>query len=111
MACGNLTTACYGMTAFAFWVVGIIGSLFLSFAFIPQCYRILNTKRAKDISPYYLVILITGSFCLTVYGYGIRDTLVFVLNLYATMANLELMLLKLYYDAKESRIKTANNQK
>lgn len=82
-------------------VFGIIGSVLLSLAFIPQCYRILSTKRARDISAYYMLILISGSFCLTVYGYGIKDTIVFILNLYATMANSELLILKLYYDSKE----------
>ncbi len=81
-------------------VFGIIGSILLSFSFLPQCYRLLSTKSAKDISIYYMMILVGGSFCLTVYGYGIRDPIVFILNLYATMANSELMLLKVYYDRK-----------
>jgi MtN3 and saliva related transmembrane protein len=79
-------------------VFGIIGSILLSFAFLPQCYRLLKTKSARDISAYYMLILVGGSLCLTIYGYGIRDAIVFILNLYATMANTELLLLKLYYD-------------
>lgn len=81
-------------------VFGIIGSILLSFAFLPQCYRMLSTKSARDISAYYVLILVAGSFCLTVYGYGIRDVIVFILNLYATLTNSELLLLKLYYDSK-----------
>ncbi len=84
-------------------VFGIIGSVLLSLAFLPQCYRILSTKHARDISAYYMIVLIAGSFCLTVYGYGIKDTIVFILNLYATMANSELLILKLYYDNKEAK--------
>jgi MtN3 and saliva related transmembrane protein len=80
--------------------IGIFGSLLLAGAFLPQCYRLLNTKRAKDISLYYPLVLSVGSFCLTVYGYGIRDVIVFTLNLYATFTNVELMLLKIYYDRK-----------
>ena len=81
-------------------VFGIIGSILLSFAFLPQCYRLLSTKSARDISAYYILILVAGSFCLTIYGYGIKDMIVFILNLYATLANSELLLLKLYYDGK-----------
>lgn len=81
-------------------IFGIIGSVLLSFSFLPQCYRLLSTKSAKDISIYYMMILVGGSFCLTVYGYGIRDPIVFILNLYATLANCELMMLKIYYDKK-----------
>jgi MtN3 and saliva related transmembrane protein len=81
-------------------VFGIIGSILLSFAFLPQCYHLLKTKSARDISAYYVLILVGGSFCLTVYGYGIKDPIVFILNLYATLANSELLLLKLYYDKK-----------
>jgi MtN3 and saliva related transmembrane protein len=77
---------------------GIIGSILLSLAFLPQAYRLLSTKHARDISAYYVLILVSGSFCLTVYGFGIRDPIVFTLNLYATLANAELLLLKLYYD-------------
>jgi len=77
---------------------GIIGSILLSLAFLPQAYRLLSTKHARDISAYYVLILVSGSFCLTVYGFGIRDPIVFILNLYATLANAELLMLKLYYD-------------
>jgi MtN3 and saliva related transmembrane protein len=80
---------------------GIIGSILLSFAFLPQCYRMLSTRSARDISAYYVMILVAGSFCLTVYGYGISDLIVFILNLYATLANSELLLLKIYYDGKK----------
>jgi MtN3 and saliva related transmembrane protein len=80
--------------------IGVAGSLLLASAFLPQCYRLLNTKSAKDISLYYMLVLVIGSFCLTVYGYGIYDVLVFTLNLYAMLANIELMLLKIYYDRK-----------
>lgn len=82
-------------------VFGIIGSVLLSFSFLPQCYRLLSTKSAHDISVYYVLILVAGSFCLTVYGYGIQDPIVFILNLYATLANSELMMLKVYYDRKK----------
>jgi MtN3 and saliva related transmembrane protein len=80
---------------------GIIGSVLISFAFLPQCYRMLSTRSARDISAYYIMVLVAGSFCLTVYGYGIRDVIVFILNLYATLANSELLLLKIYYDRKK----------
>lgn len=82
-------------------IFGIIGSILLSFSFLPQCYRLLSTQSARDISVYYVLILVGGSFCLTVYGYGIKDPIVFILNLYATLANGELLLLKLYYDNKK----------
>lgn len=81
-------------------VFGIIGSVLLSFSFPPQCYRLLRTQSAKDISIYYMLILAGGSLCLTIYGYGIHDLIVFILNLYATLANCELLALKVYYDGK-----------
>ena len=80
--------------------IGVAGSLLLASAFLPQCYRLLSTKSAGDISSYYLFILIAGSFCFVVYGFGIRDLIVFLLNLYAMLANLELLVLKVYYDRK-----------
>ncbi len=82
--------------------IGIFGSLLLAGAFLPQCYRLLKTKSAKDISFFYPAVLTLGSFCLTVYGYGIHDVIVFTLNLYATLCNFELVLLKIYYDRKGS---------
>jgi MtN3 and saliva related transmembrane protein len=80
--------------------IGVAGSILLASAVLPQFYRLLNTKSAKDISLYYPLVLSLGSFGLTVYGYGIRDAIVFTLNLYATFCNVELMLLKIYYDRK-----------
>lgn len=80
--------------------IGIFGSLLLASAFLPQAYRLLKTRSAKDISLYYPLILFVGSLCLTIYGYGIYDLIVFLLNLYATLCNLSLMLLKIYYDSR-----------
>lgn len=88
------------MAMFPYPEIGILGSMLLAGAFLPQCYRLLNTKSAKDISLYYPLVLSVGSFCLTIYGYGIRDVIVFTLNLYATLCNVELMLLKIYYDRR-----------
>lgn len=85
---------------FPYSEIGIFGSILLAGAFLPQCYRILSTKSARDISIYYLLVLVTGSLCITAYGYGIRDLIVFTLNLYATLCNVELTLLKVYYDRK-----------
>jgi MtN3 and saliva related transmembrane protein len=86
------------MVSVIFSLIGSAGSILLALAFLPQCYRILNTRHTKDISLYYLAILVTGSFCFVVYGYAIGDPIVFILNAYATMANFELVLLKLYFD-------------
>ncbi len=66
----------------------------------------LKTRSARDISAYYVLTLVAGSFCLTVYGYGIRDPIVFILNLYAALANSELLLLKIYYDNKKENTGT-----
>jgi MtN3 and saliva related transmembrane protein len=85
---------------FPYSEIGVLGSLLLASAFLPQCYRLLKTKSAKDISLFYPLVLSVGSFCLTIYGYGIQDVIVFLLNLYATFSNVELMLLKIYYDRK-----------
>jgi MtN3 and saliva related transmembrane protein len=84
--------------------IGIVGSLLLAGAFLPQCYRLLNTKSAKDISFYYPLVLSIGSFCLTIYGYGIKDAIFFTLNLYASFCNVELMMLKIYYDRKGAAV-------
>ena len=86
------------MVSIIFSLIGSAGSILLALAFLPQCYRILNTRHTKDISLYYLAILVTGSFCFVVYGYAIADPLVFILNAYATIANSELVILKLYFD-------------
>lgn len=88
------------MVSLEFSLIGSAGSILLALAFLPQCYRMLNTKHASDISLYYLMVLIIGSFCFVIYGYGINDPIVFILNMYATLANSELALLKLYYDKK-----------
>ena len=92
----------YIMVSVIFSLIGSAGSILLALAFLPQCYRILNTRHTKDISLYYLAILVTGSFCFVVYGYAIKDPLVFILNTYATIANFELVLLKLYFDRKSA---------
>ncbi len=88
-------------------MIGSAGSILLALAFLPQCYRVLNTQHTKDISLYYLAIMVTGSFCFVVYGYGIKDPIVFILNMYAALANFELVLMKLYFDRKSAVIAVA----
>jgi MtN3 and saliva related transmembrane protein len=88
------------MVSFIFSLIGSAGSILLALAFLPQCYRILNTRHTKDISLYYLAILVSGSLCFAIYGYAIGDPIVFILNSYATIANFELVLLKPYFDKR-----------
>lgn len=87
----------------AFQAIGIAGSILLAIAFIPQCYKMLSTRSAKDISIYYLSVIALGSLFMTVYGYGIRDLVVFGLNLYAFLCNVQLILLKLYFDRMQEK--------
>ena len=86
--------------------IGIAGSVLLALAFIPQCYKMLSTRSAKDISIYYLTVIALGSLFMTVYGYGIMDLVVFGLNLYAFLCNIQLILLKLYFDRMQERPST-----
>lgn len=88
-------------------LIGSAGSIILAIAFLPQCYRVLNTKHTKDISLYYLLTMVTGSLCFVVYGYGIHDPIVFILNMYSGTANTELVLLKLYYDRKTDALQAS----
>ena len=44
------------MVTIPYFEIGIVGSLLLAGAFLPQCYRLLNTKSAKD----HLVLLSAG---------------------------------------------------
>ncbi len=92
---------------FPYSAIGVFGSILLAVAVLPQLYRLLQTKSANDISLYYPLVLTIGSFCLTVYGYGIQDLIVTLLNLYATLCNCAVMLLKIYYDRKGAAKKPA----
>ena len=92
---------------FQYSEIGVLGSILLAVAVLPQLYRLLKTKSSKDISLYYPLVLTVGSFCLTVYGYGIQDMIVLALNLYATVCNFAVMLLKIYFDRKYAPKKAA----
>jgi MtN3 and saliva related transmembrane protein len=54
-------------------VLGLIGGLLTTFAFVPQIFRIFRTKSAKDISLVFnLMVIVGGSLWLV---YGLKDGL------------------------------------
>jgi MtN3 and saliva related transmembrane protein len=54
-------------------ILGLIGGLLTTFAFVPQIWRIFRNKSAKDISLVFnLMVIIGGALWLS---YGIKDGL------------------------------------
>ena len=49
-------------------IVGIFAGLFTTFSTIPQIYRVIKLKSAREISLMFTVSMATGIFLWTVYG-------------------------------------------
>ena len=49
-------------------IVGIIAGIFTTFSTVPQIYRVLKLKSAREISLLFTLSMAIGVFCWTLYG-------------------------------------------
>lgn len=50
-------------------IIGYIASFFIVVAYLPQVYKTLKIKEARDFSIYYLLTIMTGLALYVVYGF------------------------------------------
>lgn len=66
-------------------------------ASLPQIFRMIKTKRTKDISlPMYIVLNI-GTFLWIIYGFIVQQPAIIITNVVFQFMNLSILLLKIKY--------------
>lgn len=75
--------------------LGLIAGGFVVCASLPQIFKIIKTRRTKDISlPMYIALNI-GTFLWLIYGFMSQQTAIIVTNAIFQVLNLSILFLKL----------------
>lgn len=84
------------------WIelVGHTGSLLSSITFIPQVYKVWQTKRTQDLSLSMMFIVFTSTVVWIVYGVGLMLWPVIICNAIICVLSLLLIYFKLTFEKK-----------
>jgi MtN3 and saliva related transmembrane protein len=78
-------------------ILGFVAGTLTTLAFLPQLFKIWQTKSAKDISFNTLIIFNTGIFLWLLYGIYINALPVILANLFTLIFNMIIVWLKIKY--------------
>lgn len=54
-------------------IIGLIASLLVTIAYVPETIRVIRTRKTRDISLYWIVILDAGQFLYFIYSVSILN--------------------------------------
>jgi MtN3 and saliva related transmembrane protein len=80
-------------------IVAILAPLINSIQLFPQLYKTYKTKSVKDLSFYFLILLLISNFLWLLHGYFIFDNSLIVAGIVSIIINI--VLLKLYFIYKK----------
>ncbi len=80
-------------------IVGYCAASCLSITLIPQIYKIYKTKKATDLSVYFLGFNLLTCFLFFTYGILLEEYPIIVANIVLITQNLILLLLKYVYNS------------
>lgn len=78
-------------------IVGIAAGVFTSVSLLPQLIKMIKTKKAEDISLFYLIMLLTGLGLWITYGFMREDKPIIFTNIFSFLINLTLIILGVRY--------------
>lgn len=81
-------------------MMGHTGSLLSSITFIPQVYKVWQTKRTQDLSMSMMLIVFTSTIVWIVYGVGLMLWPVIICNSIICFLSLMLIYFKLSFEKK-----------
>ncbi len=84
------------------WIemVGHAGSLLSSITFIPQVYKVWQTKRTQDLSLSMMFIVFSSTIVWIIYGVGLMLWPVIICNSIIAILSLMLIYFKLTFEKK-----------
>lgn len=85
-------------------IVGIAAGVFTSVSLLPQLVKMIKTKKAEDISLFYLIILLTGLSLWVVYGFMRDDKPIIFTNIFSLLINLTLIILGVRYKKENGNL-------
>jgi MtN3 and saliva related transmembrane protein len=82
--------------------IGIFAGICTAISLLPQLVKILKTKKAEDISWFYLIILLTGLAGWIVYGFLKDDFPIIITNCFSFLVNVLVMIFTRIYKQEKS---------
>jgi len=77
---------------------GVIAGILTSIRLLPQVYKSFKIKETKDLSSWFLIILLFQALFLILYGITKPDELIVYMNLIPFVCSIILLVLKIKYD-------------
>ena len=81
-------------------LVGIAAGICTSISLLPQLIKLIKTKRAEDLSLFYLVILLCGLALWVWYGIMRDDIPIIVFNGFSLLLNVSIIIMGARYKRK-----------
>ena len=78
-------------------IVGIGAGICTSISLLPQLVKLVKTKKADDISLFYLIILFCGISLWVWYGFLRDDTPIIATNIFSAMLNVAIIIVGMKY--------------
>ncbi len=78
-------------------IFGYFAAILTTAAFLPQLIKILQTKKAEDVSLTTLIMFIIGVLSWIIYGYKISSTPILIANFITLILNLLILISKVYF--------------
>ena len=81
-------------------IIGIAAGVLTAASILPQVFKTLKTKKAENVSPLMLIILICGVGLWFFYGILKKDLPIMLTNGFSVLANLFMLFLRWRYRKK-----------
>lgn len=78
-------------------IIGIVAGILTATSLIPQLVKILKEKKADDVSPLMLIILLVGLGLWATYGFMKKDWPIIITNCFSFLLNLVVLFCRYKY--------------
>ena len=82
-------------------IVGIAAGVCTAISLLPQIIKLIKEKKSKDISIFYLLILLCGLGLWTYYGFLRKDIPIIATNIFSMVLNIIMLVLGVMYKEKK----------
>lgn len=81
-------------------IIGITAGTLTAISMLPQVFKTLKTKKAENVSPVMLVVLICGVALWALYGILKNDIPIIITNGFSMLVNIFMLFLRWKYSRK-----------
>jgi MtN3 and saliva related transmembrane protein len=75
-------------------IIGIVAGIFTSSSIVPQIIKTLKKKKAREVSVFMFIVMMTGNALWVYYGFDKSDVAIISTNFLALGLNITMVMLK-----------------